>query len=155
MANTTEQALNKAREALNSCHEHPSGARYFDAGKRDAAIEAIAAALAQPSQDPVAWMTHSASGMLRGIYTGLEAAQAVGAGLEKPDVITPLYLQPSAPVAQRNAAITEFVEGYEVDTGEGIYTPTEHERFLIDDAIRTFLADQDWYTTAAPSSQKE
>ncbi len=37
-------------------------------------------------------------------------------------------------------AIAEFVEGYECDTGEGIYKPNDHERFLIDDAISTFLS---------------
>lgn len=49
-----------------------------------------------------------------------------------------------------DADVDAFVEGYECDTGEGIYQPNEHERFLIEDAITTFLA-----THASQGSKEE
>ena len=40
-----------------------------------------------------------------------------------------------------NVAVSEFVRDYELDSGEGSYQPTEHERFLLEDAILTILDD--------------
>lgn len=56
-----------------------------------------------------------------------------------------------APVAfmrPTDQAITDFVEGFDVDTGEGVCVPNEHERFLIDEAIRTAFADPDLFRAA-------
>lgn len=60
----------------------------------------------------------------------------------------------SEPKAAFNDAVTEFVEDFEIDTGEGIYSPTEHERFVLEEGIRTFLAyrEMDGMTTE-PAAQ--
>jgi hypothetical protein len=41
------------------------------------------------------------------------------------------------------AAVKEFVEAYEIDTGEGIYQPNDHEKFLIDMALHDAVNDDE------------
>lgn len=41
-----------------------------------------------------------------------------------------------------NAAVDEYLEGYELRVDEGCHTPTEFERFLILDAVVGLLADE-------------
>lgn len=48
-----------------------------------------------------------------------------------------------------NAAIDEYVEGYEQcgedqDGRDAIHTPTDGERFMINDAIQGLLVDEDF-----------
>ena len=54
---TKDEALKLALEALESCYESDTSMyRSFDKRKTDSAITAIKEALAQPEQEPVAWM---------------------------------------------------------------------------------------------------
>ncbi|WP_343718974.1 hypothetical protein [Achromobacter dolens] len=41
------------------------------------------------------------------------------------------------------AAIDEYLDGYELRTDEGAHTPTDFERFLLDDCIAGLLAEYD------------
>lgn len=45
-----------------------------------------------------------------------------------------------------NAAIDEYLDGYELRLDEGCLTPTEFERFLLDDAIAGLLDDDEFIT---------
>ncbi|MFY2030268.1 hypothetical protein ACOTDE_26500 [Achromobacter xylosoxidans] len=47
------------------------------------------------------------------------------------------------------AAIDEYLDGYELRTDEGAHTPTDFERFLLDDCIAGLLADDDFLALMA------
>ena len=54
------------------------------------------------------------------------------------------------------AAIDEYLDGYELRADEGAHTPTDFERFLLDDCIAGLLADDDFLAlitgSAAPAA---
>jgi hypothetical protein len=84
----------------------------------------------------------------------VDGQHKLGAGALAEMIVEAMLREPVATqaVALTDASISDFVSGYECDTGEGIYTPNDHERFIIEDAISTFLAA---HTTlsAAPAPQ--
>lgn len=44
--------------------------------------------------------------------------------------------------------LDDYIECYELDDGESHHEPTEHERFLIADAINGLIADDDFLSSA-------
>jgi hypothetical protein len=54
-----------------------------------------------------------------------------------------------------NAAVTEYLDGYELRADEGDHAPTEFERLLIEDAVNGLLVDDDFLVAlqAAPSAE--
>jgi hypothetical protein len=54
------------------------------------------------------------------------------------------------PVAWPTERITEYIEEYELCADEGYYSPSEHERLLIADAIHGLLADDEFIAALRP-----
>jgi hypothetical protein len=74
-------------------------------------------------------------------------------------VPAPPVQRDAEPVAWPTERIAEYIEEYELCADEGYYSPSEHERLLIADAIHGLLADDeilaDIRACAAPLAQRD
>ncbi len=50
-----------------------------------------------------------------------------------------------------DAAIDEYLDGYELRLDEGCHTPTEFERFLLSDAVGGLLAEREFLALLTPA----
>lgn len=56
----------------------------------------------------------------------------------------------ASPGVALDKAVDDFVDGFEIDAGEGVYTPTEHERFVMKEFVLSLLNDPDIFALLAP-----
>ncbi|OZI61593.1 hypothetical protein [Bordetella genomosp. 11] len=170
MTDTNKTVLTKAQK------EELFG-RYFLKGNPDLkdisrVIEdterAVIAKLGQPAASETgavpAYYAAMQGNALYGLFDSEAAAQAC---IDKgsPSVtwsIKPLYdVPPSAHAAQPEkqagrknwaaiqAAVDEYLDGYDLRTDEACHTPTEFERFLLTDAVAGLLADDEFMAALA------
>lgn len=89
------------------------------------------------------WMEqgHKVSGVIR--HDGLAVAAA-------PDPST-TAAPPDRDWKAIDAAIDEYLDGYELRLDEGCHTPTEFERFLLSDAVGGLLAEREFLALLTPA----
>jgi len=143
------------------------GEQCFDAGRAsNRLIDVMAGTSLSTGHRPIAsckqTSTHLAT--LEGLRVGLECDWKLNDAEAKLDALDAAIskLREAGEPAKRdwtaiNAAIEEYVGGYELRADPGNHTPTEFEQFLILDAIHGLLAEDDFLSlmSAAPQASAD
>jgi hypothetical protein len=146
-ATRVKQAAEDAERARVSAEQRAEAARLAEARALIAKAEREAAETLEKERkefaaQKAAWLAEQEAAR-KATAPAPTAPEPVAEAKVAPEPAIALYARP-APVRGIERYVDEYIDGYVMEGDDGCYTPSDHERFLIKDAIMGLLADDEF-----------